>query len=64
MKMFTQSLKIATAVSTIGLGIVATPTAAQAMPMPTLSFPDAESGWGCRFTSTCEFGPLSTRENR
>ena len=31
----------------------ATPTLAQSFSMPTLQFPDAETGWGCSFYGTC-----------
>ncbi|WP_424940766.1 hypothetical protein [Aliiroseovarius sp. S253] len=64
MNMFTQSVKIVVAASAIGLGAITVPTAAHAMSMPTLSYPDAGNGWGCRFTNTCEFGSPTTRENR
>jgi len=31
----------------------ATPTLAQTFSIPTLQFPDAETGWGCSFNGTC-----------
>jgi hypothetical protein len=31
----------------------ATPTLAQTFNIPTLQFPDAETGWGCLFHGTC-----------
>ncbi|MCK0142758.1 hypothetical protein [Aliiroseovarius sp. F20344] len=64
MRMFIKTVKTVVAASTIGLGLIAAPHAAQAMPMPTLSYPDAGNGWGCRFTNTCENGSTQTRENR
>lgn len=32
----------------------ALPSTAQAMNLPSLSFPSAETDWGCKFTGTCD----------
>lgn len=37
----------------IMLSAVSTPTTAQMVSFPRLAFPDAETGWGCRFTGGC-----------
>lgn len=45
----------------IMLSVVSTPTTAQTLSFPRLDFPDAETGWGCRFTGGCGSSSSSAR---
>lgn len=45
----------------IMLSAVSTPTTAQTLSFPRLDFPDAETGWGCRFTGGCSSSRSAAR---
>lgn len=40
---------------------LALPASTQSIALPTLSFPDAQKGWGCSFLGTCSAQPEVTR---
>lgn len=51
------------AIALVCISALAQTATAQAISLPNLDFPDAQTGWGCQLSNSCPSTPDVTRGN-